>query len=172
MATKTAVVDFARVASALNLPQSTLQSLSAFRARNTAARAALASLKASRADIDFAHYRQVLKKNGAVVDRLESVWKSFSPAEYDLSSQMKAIDMFESKAVSSATEAAHKIQEELAALDVTLKNIEGARPFEELTLSDIDKAEPRIAKTVETMVKKGKWTVEGYNEKFGNLSVM
>ncbi|POV98791.1 hypothetical protein PSTT_14197 [Puccinia striiformis] len=51
-------------------------------------------------------------------------------------------------------------------------NIEGARPFDQLTLSDIDKAEPRIAKTVETMVKKGKWTVEGYSEKFGNLSVM
>lgn len=95
-----AAVDFARVASALNLPQSTLQSLSAFRARNTAARAALASLKSSRADIDFAHYRQVLKKNAAVVDKLESVWKSFSPAEYDLSSQLKAIDAFETKAVS------------------------------------------------------------------------
>jgi F-type H+-transporting ATPase subunit d len=39
-------------------------------------------------------------------------------------------------------------------------------------LSDIDKAEPRISKTVETMVKKGKWTVDGYSEKFGNLSVM
>lgn len=36
--------------------------------------------------------------------------------------------------VASATEASHKIQEELSALDVTLKNIEGARPFEELTV--------------------------------------
>ncbi|EGF98154.1 uncharacterized protein MELLADRAFT_118589 [Melampsora larici-populina 98AG31] len=172
MAAKTAAVDFARVANALNLPQSTLQSLSAFRARNTAARAALSSLKSTKSDIDFNHYRSVLKKNTAVVDKLESVWKSFAPVEYDVSTQIKAIDVFESKAVSSATEASQKIQEELAALDVTLKNIEGARPFEELTLSDIDKAEPRIAKTVETMVKKGKWTVEGYNEKFGSLSVM
>ncbi|PLW09379.1 hypothetical protein PCANC_23215 [Puccinia coronata f. sp. avenae] len=172
MAAKTAAVDFARVASALNLPQTTLQSLSAFRARNAAAKASLSALKSQKQDIDFAHYRAVLKKNTQIVDRLEKVWNDFKPSEYDVSAQIKAIEAFESKAVSSATEASQKIEEELAALNATLQNIEGARPFDQLTLSDIDKAEPRIAKTVETMVKKGKWTVEGYTEKFGNLSVM
>ncbi|KNZ53131.1 hypothetical protein VP01_3336g2 [Puccinia sorghi] len=186
MAAKTATVDFARVATALNLPQSTLQSLSAFRARNAAAKSSLATLKSQKQDIDFAHYRAVLKKNTQIVDRLEKVWNDFKPAEYDVSAQIKAIEVFESKAISSATEASQKIEEELAALNATLQNIEGARPFDQLTvkplliyshgltlfLSDIDKAEPRISKTVETMVKKGKWTVEGYNEKFGNLSVM
>ncbi|KAI9629992.1 hypothetical protein KEM48_012406 [Puccinia striiformis f. sp. tritici PST-130] len=164
MAAKSAAVDFARVATALNLPQSTLQSLSAFRARNAAAKASLSALKSQKQDIDFAHYRNVLKKNTQIVDRLEKVWNEFKPAEYDVSAQIKAIEAFESKAVSSATEASQKIEEELAALNATLQNIEGARPFDQLTLSDIDKAEPRIAKTVETMVKKGKWTVEGYSE--------
>ncbi|MBW0494014.1 hypothetical protein O181_033729 [Austropuccinia psidii MF-1] len=172
MAAKSAVVDVARVTAALNLPQSTLQSLSAFRARNSAAKASLASLKSQRQDVDFAHYRAVLKKNTQIVDKLEKVWNEFKPAEYDVGSQLKAIETFQFKAVSSANEASQKIDEELRALNETLQNIEGARPFDQLTLSDIDKAEPKIAKTVETMVKKGKWTVEGYTEKFGNLSVM
>ncbi|POV98792.1 hypothetical protein PSTT_14196 [Puccinia striiformis] len=48
MAAKSAAVDFARVATALNLPQSTLQSLSAFRARNAAAKASLSALKSQK----------------------------------------------------------------------------------------------------------------------------
>jgi hypothetical protein len=94
-----AAVDFARVATALNLPQSTLQSLSAFRARNAAAKASLSALKSQKQDIDFAHYRAVLKKNTQIVDRLEKVWIDFKPAEYDVSAQIKAIEAFESKAV-------------------------------------------------------------------------
>ncbi|CAH7670365.1 hypothetical protein BY996DRAFT_7208149 [Phakopsora pachyrhizi] len=172
MAAKGAAVDFARVATALNLPQSTLQSLGAFRSRHSAAKAALGSLKSQKQDIDFNHYRSILKKNPEVVDRLEKVWNEFRATEYDVGAQIKAIETFESRAVSAATEASQKIEEELAALNETLQNIEGARPFDQITLSDIDKAEPRIAKTVETMLKKGKWTVDGYSEKFGNLAAM
>lgn len=173
MASKSgALLDFARISSSLNLNQSTLQSLSAFRARHALAKSSLATLKSQNQAIDFAHYRSSLKKNPEIVDRLEKVWNDFKPIEYDLGAQLKAIETFEAKAVTSATEASQKIDEELEALNATLQNIQGARPFEELTLSDIDKAEPRIAQTVETMVKKGKWTVEGYSEKFGNLSLM
>jgi hypothetical protein len=39
-------------------------------------------------------------------------------------------------------------------------------------LDDVAKAHPRIIETVETMLKKGKWTVPGYKEKFGDLNVM
>jgi hypothetical protein len=46
-------------------------------------------------------------------------------------------------------------------LQATLANIEDARPFDQLTTEDVAKAHPRIAEAVETMVKKGKWTVPG-----------
>ena len=106
-----------------------------------------------------------------------------------------------------ATEA--KIDEELRDLQATLENIEKVRPFEDLTVrsdysifaawhanslrqvEDVGDAHPEIVKTVETMLKKGKWTVPGmfdsfifvfsncveslslgYKEKFGDLSLM
>lgn len=65
-----------------------------------------------------------------------------------------------------ATEA--KIEAELKDLKATLKNIEDARPFDQLTTDDVLAARPEIGKTVEEMVKKGKWTVPGYYEKFGS----
>ena len=78
--------------------------------------------------------------------------------------------------------------EELKDLNATLANIEEARPFEDLSVDDVGNAHPHIVKTVETMVKKGKWTVPGmfysscspaftqyfigYKEKFGDMSIM
>lgn len=41
-----------------------------------------------------------------------------------------------------------------------------------LQLDDVSKARPEITQAVENMVKKGKWTVPGYVEKFGNLSAI
>jgi F-type H+-transporting ATPase subunit d len=42
----------------------------------------------------------------------------------------------------------------------------------ELQVEEVGQAHPRILETVENMVKKGKWTVPGYKEKFGDLSLM
>jgi hypothetical protein len=39
-------------------------------------------------------------------------------------------------------------------------------------VEEVGQAHPRILETVENMVKKGKWTVPGYKEKFGDLSLM
>lgn len=39
-------------------------------------------------------------------------------------------------------------------------------------VEEVGDAHPRIRETVENMVKKGKWTVPGYKEKFGDLSLM
>lgn len=61
------------------------------------------------------------------------------------------------------------MEAELKDLKATLGNIEGARPFDQLTTSDVLQARPEIAKTIEEMVKKGKWTVPGYDEKFGSM---
>lgn len=81
--------------------------------------------------------------------------------------------------VSKAKETEEKIDVELKELQATLANIEQARPFEQLTVchsslfsqavtdvdqtktEDVGKAHPRIVEAVETMIKKGKWTVPG-----------
>jgi F-type H+-transporting ATPase subunit d len=80
--------------------------------------------------------------------------------------------------VSRAKETETKIDEELKELQATLANIEEARPFEDLTVSppssrerrhlintsqatEVGEAHPRIVEAVETMIKKGKWTVPG-----------
>jgi F-type H+-transporting ATPase subunit d len=81
--------------------------------------------------------------------------------------------------VTKAQETERKIDVELKELRQTLANIEDARPFEQLTVSslysfqlsyskpsfqtnDVAQAHPRILKAVETMLKKGKWTVPGW----------
>ncbi|GAA5877941.1 hypothetical protein JCM1840_000119 [Sporobolomyces johnsonii] len=166
-----AVVDWGRITTKLGLGKDTLAQLNAFRNRAAAARAANAQFKEAKTTVDFEHYRALLK-NKEVVAEGEKLFKSFKPVDYDVQAQLKAIAAFESKAVSSAKEAATKIEAELGNLNSTLKNIEDARPFEQLTLDDVAKARPEITKAVETMVSKGKWTVPGYTEKFGNLSAI
>jgi hypothetical protein len=74
-----------------------------------------------------------------------------------------------------------KIDVELKELRATLANIEEARPFDQLTVrrkilasplvnqvlrqisqvTDVGEAHPRIVEVVETMMKKGKWSVPG-----------
>jgi len=84
---------------------------------------------------------------------------------------LKAIEAFETKAVSDAEVTVQRVDEELVKLNATLDNIKNARPFEDLTVDDVAQARPEINKAVETMLKKGKWTVPGYSEKFGDLNM-
>jgi hypothetical protein len=83
--------------------------------------------------VDFAHYRGVLK-NQAVIDEIERQFKSFKPATYDVARQIKAIEAFEAQAVKGAEETKSVVDRELKDLEKTLKNIEEARPFEDLTV--------------------------------------
>jgi F-type H+-transporting ATPase subunit d len=83
----------------LNLGKNTSASLQAFRKRSEDARRALAVLKEQKTDVDFQHYRSVLK-NDEVVSQAEKILKDFKPVTYDVSAQIKAIDAFGSKAVS------------------------------------------------------------------------
>jgi hypothetical protein len=73
-------------------------------------------------------------KNQSVVDQLENHFKSFKPATYDVSRQIKAIEAFEAQAVKNAQETKGLVDKELVDLEKTLKNIETARPFEDLTV--------------------------------------
>ncbi|TDL29772.1 ATP synthase d subunit [Rickenella mellea] len=173
MAAKSAAVavDFTRMYATLGLGKETIAALQAFRKRHADAQRVHAQLSAQPTSVDIAHYRSVLK-NKAVVDEAEKILISFKPITYDVSAHMKAIEVFEAKAVENARQTEVKIDEELKDLQATLANIEDARPFEDLTVDDVGAAHPHIVKTVETMMKKGKWTVPGYKEKFGDLNLM
>ncbi|KAK4699678.1 F-type H+-transporting ATPase subunit d, partial [Phenoliferia sp. Uapishka_3] len=141
----------------------TLAALGAFRKRAAEARLHNSQLKDAKVEIDFEHYRNILK-NREVVAEGEKIHANFKPVDYDVSAQLKTIAAFESKAIESAKQAATKIDAELADLSSTLKNIEDARPFNQLTLDDVSKARPEVTHAVESMIKNGKWTVPGYTE--------
>ena len=164
-------VDFARVYSSLGLGKETIAALQAFRKRHADAQRIAGSLAQQPTTIDFSHYRKVLK-NTAIVDEAEKLLKDFKPVTYDVSAHVKAIEAFEAKAVARAKETEEKIDVELKDLQATLANIEDARPFEDLTVDEVGQAHPRIQEAVETMIKKGKWSVPGYKEKFGDLSLL
>ncbi|KIO23219.1 hypothetical protein M407DRAFT_244855 [Tulasnella calospora MUT 4182] len=166
-----AAVDFTRIYGSLNLGKETVASLQAFRKRHTEAMRVNSQLKTTHAPVDIAHYRSVLK-NQAIVDEAEKILKNYKPVTYDVGEHVKAIEAFEVKAVSKAEETAQKIDAELKDLQATLANIEEARPFEELTVDDVGLARPEVLKATETMISKGKWSVPGYKEKFGDLSLM
>ncbi|KAH9918166.1 ATP synthase d subunit [Fomitopsis serialis] len=166
-----AAVDFTRVYSSLGLSKETVASLQAFRKRHADAQRIHAQAAAQPTTVDLAHYRSILK-NKAIVDETEKLLSEFKPITYDVSTQLKAIEAFEAKAVAKAKETTEKIDVELKDLQATLANIEDARPFEDLTAEEVGQAHPRIVEAVETMLKKGKWSVPGYKEKFGDLSLM
>jgi hypothetical protein len=88
--------------------------------------------------VDFAHYRALLK-NQAVIDEIENHFKTFKPATYDVSRQIKAIETFEVQAIKNAEETKGRVDLELKDLEKTLKNIEEARPFEDLTVVCYDR---------------------------------
>ena len=126
-------VEWAKIGSSLGLKGQTLASLNAFKKRNDDARRKVQHLEEQPQSIDFAQYRQVLK-NQAVVDQIENHFKNFKPATYDVGRQIKAIEAFETQAVKNAQETKGLVDKELVDLEKTLKNIETARPFEDLTV--------------------------------------
>lgn len=119
--------------SSLGLRGQTATALQAFKKRNDDARRKVQVLSEQAQTVDFDHYRNTLK-NQAVIDDIEAQFKSFKPATYDVSRQLKAIDAFESQAVQTAEQTKGKVETELVNLKKTLDNIETARPFEDLTV--------------------------------------
>ena len=68
------------------------------------------------------------------MDEIENYFKNFKPATYDVGRQLRAIEAFESQAVKNAEQTKGKVDLELQDLEKTLRNIEEARPFEDLTV--------------------------------------
>ncbi|KAI1146417.1 hypothetical protein F4825DRAFT_466555 [Nemania diffusa] len=164
-------LDWAKVTSSLGLRGQTVASLQAFKQRNENARRKVQILSEQPTTVDFAHYRSVLK-NQAVIDEIEKRFSAFQPAKYDVARQLKAIEAFEVEAVKNAVATKEKVDLELKDLEATLKNIETARPFDELTVDEVAAAEPSIDEKTAKLVSKGRWSVPGYKEKFGDLSVL
>jgi len=162
-------IDWSKLTTALKLNSNTVASIQAFRKRNEEARRVLDDFKEQKTDIDFAHYRSVLK-NTAIVDQAEKAFKDFKPVTYDVKAQLSAIDKFEAKAVERAQQTASKVDAELHDLQAALTNIEQARPVEDLTIDDVLVARPDINETLDKRFAEGKWTIPGYQEKFGHLS--
>jgi len=173
MATRSAALklDWAKVTTSLGLRGQTVSGLQAFKKRNDDARRKLQTLHEQPTTVDFAQYRSVLK-NQAVVDEIEKRFNAFKPATYDVNRQLKAIEAFEVEAVKNAEATKTKVDLELQDLEKTLRNIETARPFEDLTVDEVAAAEPSIDEKTAKLVSKGRWSVPGYKEKFGDLSVL
>ncbi|KAF2753282.1 mitochondrial ATP synthase [Pseudovirgaria hyperparasitica] len=164
-------IDWTKIGTQLGLKGATASSLSAFKKRNDDARRKVQVLSEQPQNVDFAYYRSVLK-NQTIIDEIEKQFNGFKPASYDVNRQIKAIESFEAQAVRSAEETKGLVDKELKDLEKTLKNIEDARPFEDLTVDEVAAARSDIDERTEQLVSKGKWTVPGYKEKFGDLSVL
>lgn len=164
-------LDWAKVISSLKITGKTATQLSSFKKRNDEARRKLFELQSQPTTVDFEHYRSTLK-NTEVVEKIEKFFKSYKPVTVNVSKQLSTIEAFESQALSNAKETEQVVAQELKDLQETLKNIESARPFDELSVDELAKARPEIDAKVEEMVKKGRWEVPGYKEKFGDLTVM
>ncbi|MCJ1326537.1 ATP synthase d subunit [Thelotrema lepadinum] len=164
-------IDWSRIGSSLGLKGSTAQALSNFKKRNDDAKRKVQMLSDQPQTIDFAAYRSQLK-NQAVIDQIENEFKNFKPVSYDVGRQLKAIEAFETQAVKNAQETKGVVDKELQDLENTLKNIEEARPFEDLTVDEVAAARPDIDQRTEQLVSKGRWQVPGYKEKFGDLSLL
>jgi hypothetical protein len=126
-------LDWTKLSTQLGLKGSTVTALQAFKKRNDDARRKVQVLSEQPTSIDFQHYRSTLK-NQQIVDEIERQFKAFKPQTYDVGRQLKAIEAFEAQAVKSAEETKEVVDRELKDLDKTLRNIEEARPFEDLTV--------------------------------------
>ncbi|KAF5853940.1 hypothetical protein GGP41_006719 [Bipolaris sorokiniana] len=147
-------LDWTKLATQLGLKGQTAASLQAFKKRNDDARRKIAVLSEQSQSVDFAYYRSVLK-NQAVVDDIEKQFNAFKPQTYDVGRQIKAIEAFEAQAVQSAEQTKSVVDKELSDLQKTLKNIEEARPFSDLTVDEVAAAQPEIDKRTEQLVSKG-----------------
>ncbi|RMZ79512.1 hypothetical protein DV737_g3385, partial [Chaetothyriales sp. CBS 132003] len=156
-----AKLDWSRLPSQLSLRGATATSLSSFKARHDDARRRVQTLSEAPVTVDFAHYRQVLK-NTAVVDEIESYFKTFTPKTYDVNKQIKQIEAFEAVAIKNAEETKGKVEIELRQLEKALGDIEGARGWDEVTVDEVAKAAPEIDEYTDRLVKKGRWMPPGY----------
>ncbi|KAG5459226.1 MAG: ATP synthase D chain, mitochondrial [Olpidium bornovanus] len=135
MATKHAAtkVDWQKLLTVVSsINSTTAAQLSAFKKRHDELRRTTKALEDSIPEIDFEYYRRVLK-NQDVVKRAESALADFKPVKMALDDQLAVISKFEKKAIEKAEETAKQVEAEVNDLKQTIKNIETARPVDQLT---------------------------------------
>lgn len=93
-----AAIDWSKLTVSLGLKKETVAALQAFRKRNDEARRVVSALKEQKTDINFEHYRKILK-NKSIVNEAENALRAFEPAKIDLTTQMRAVETIEAKAV-------------------------------------------------------------------------
>lgn len=99
MAAAARSIDWPKLSVSLGLSKETIFALQAFRKRNDEAKRVLAALKEQKTEVDFEHYRTILKNKG-IVNEAEKVLRDFKPTKVDSDKQLKIIETFEEKAVS------------------------------------------------------------------------
>lgn len=68
------------------------------------------------------------------MDEIEGHFKGFKPKTYDVGRQVKAIEAFEAQAMKGAQQTREQVDREVQSLEKALRDIETARPFEDLTV--------------------------------------
>ena len=126
-------LDWTKISSSLGIKGQTATALQAFKKRHDDARRKVQVLSEQAQEIDFQRYRSLLNDQSAV-NEIETFFKTFKPATYDIGRQIRAIEAFEAQAVKNAQLTKGKVDLELLDLQKTLKNIEETRPFEDLTV--------------------------------------
>ncbi|OAK98083.1 hypothetical protein IQ06DRAFT_327571 [Phaeosphaeriaceae sp. SRC1lsM3a] len=163
-------LDWTKIGTQLGLKGNTAAALQSFKKRNDDARRKVTVLSEQAQTVDFQHYRSILK-NQAIIDDIEKQFNAFKPQTYDVGRQIKAIEAFEAQAIQSAEQTKSVVDKELSDLEKTLKNIEEARPFADLTVDEVAAAQPDIDKRTEQLVSKGRWAVPGYKAREVRRSV-
>ncbi|KXS19870.1 hypothetical protein M427DRAFT_432265 [Gonapodya prolifera JEL478] len=148
-----------------NLRPDTVAALSSFRRRHGDLAAQISDLRAQLKPVDFAGFRQALQ-NTKVVDEAEKAIKGFVPAKYDVSEQIKLIDVQEAKTLALAERTAAKVEVEVKELGELLKSIETARPVDELTVEDVVAAKPELKGKAMKMLERQQYGLPAYLEKF------
>lgn len=126
-------LDWTKLGTQLGLKGQTAAALQSFKKRNDDARRKVTVLSEQSQTVDFSAYRSLLK-NQSVIDDIEKQFNAYKPQTYDVNRQIKAIEAFEAQALKSAEETKSVVDKELSDLNKTLKNIEDARPFADLTV--------------------------------------
>ncbi|OMJ09280.1 ATP synthase subunit d, mitochondrial [Smittium culicis] len=164
-------VDWPKISSVLSKRPEVSKSLMAFNKKYQEIDRELSSLREQKLDLDFAHYRKVLK-NQQIVSELEAKYKAYKVEKLDTAASLAVLAEFENNAVSAANNYAAELETKLSGLNETIANIVSARPVEDLTTADIVEARPETLTEVQEMVAKGEYDVPGYDAKFPNISMV
>jgi F-type H+-transporting ATPase subunit d len=147
------------------LRQETLKKIAQFRQRKTVLLKAKQDLLASLALPEYS------LQNTKVLENAKASLQQFTPAKLDIQKELKELKKQKETAVQNANQTQLLIKQELQELEQLLKDIQTARPIDQLTVDDIARAYPPLDSIVEKMAKRGQWKVPGYYEKFGEFAV-